>query len=140
MVTKTPLELDESLGAAAREWRGGHTQQADIFESARRFADALESWIAAQVPDAAPWQGRWFDGLLVDDRSIDAAGWLTVSGRIFRVENQLMDPLEARIDLDGVGLRIEVWFGDGAFPDGVSQTAKPLPMGSPRVWLFHAAR
>ena len=140
MATKTPLELDDSLGAAAREWRGGQTQQADIFESARRFADALESWIAAQVPVAPPWVGRWFDGLLVDDRAIDAAGWLTVSGRIFRVENQLMDPLEVRIDLSGVGLRIEVWFGDGAFPDGVAQTARPLPLGTPRNWIFHATR
>ena len=81
---KTEIELDDSLAAAAREWRAGHSQQADTFESARRFADALESWLAAQLPARPPWIARWFDGLLVDDRRIDAEGWLRVSGRIFR--------------------------------------------------------
>jgi hypothetical protein len=137
---KTAIELDECLAAAAREWRAGDSQNADTFESARRFADALESWVAAQLPVQAPWTGRWFDGLLVDDRSIDATGWLAVSGRIFRVQNQLMDPLEVRIDLAGVGLRIEVWFGDATLPDGVSQSAKLLPMGTPRAWVFHSKR
>ena len=52
----------------------------------------------------------------------------------------MMDPLEARIDLAGVGLRIEVWFGDASLPDGVSQSEKLLPLGSPREWVFHSVR
>lgn len=135
-----PDDLRARLASALTAYRG---QPADSDLDAkvaaeRRFADALEEWIASLLPGdesrAGRFAGRWYDGLLLEDQRYDEQGALHICGWIFHVGTHEQHPFQVRLSKDLLGYTL--LFADASGPDRRPRH-RHLQLDADRAWLFH---
>jgi PPM family protein phosphatase len=116
--------LEAGVASSARAWQealaAAGTGKAPS-GAERAFAEQLEQWIASLLPAEPRWQGRWYDGLIIDAHSV-TVDQVDVRGRIWAIERQIEYPFEARLTLDACGVRgFEVLFGGDSPSPGIER-------------------